>query len=822
MAKSLPLVKIQNTGGAQTNVPFTFGQVFAPGDLAPTDGLMGGTLALQVDVKAAHQDGSVRHAVISGVLPKLAAGETVALQLAKVVPAKTGTVSPDVFSNLADLDAKVQLVVGADTYTASVKGARFSDLKLWLSGSTAMEGRFRVPLKNAAGIEHPLLQVQFGVRYYPGAKVARVEVIVENSKTWKQGSNFTYDVDVNVAGRSVYSKKAQPHYHHARWRQVAWTDGEPGVLVHPDTAYLIAAKAVPNYDQTIVPAESTLASLGAQVTAANTGPMTIGPVMADMGSTGGRPDIGPLPQWSVYYLLSRDRRAYDLMMAAAEGSASWSVHYRDENTGYPLRTDSDATKNVSMHFNMRDQGPLPVPRIDPADKTGGGTPYANDTAHEPSLVYLPYLITGDYYLLEELQFWAATNPLATAAGGHGNGKGLVRWQQVRGQAWSMRTLGHVAYITPDADPLKAYFTQQLDNNLEFYYQTYVMGNPNKLGVYDGSGDSAFRIEKAVAPWQDDYFTWAFAHLCELGFENAKPIRDWKLKFVLGRMTDPGFCWIMAASYFLWHRQDPNSPVFDTFAQVYQRTFGEDMRSDNDAPVSRDIGQKFLALPCASQAQADLLTSINKTTPDFIWERLRMAGYADSSDGYSAIMQICLAAAVDSGSKEAITAWQTFMTRKNKPDYSRGPQFAIVPRIAVAAAAPVITTPINTPAPAVAVLLPSDAPTEPGNWTKVGAENTHVKVAAGTQVRYGTGDKWVYAKALTGEFDATNTAFGKDPAYNVVKQVEAFAPTPKTYKVVSVTRYAVVEVIGGAEGDTVAEMKTQSAAEKVADLLGKNK
>ena len=34
-----------------------------------------------------------------------------------------------------------------------------------------------------------------------------------------------------------------------------------------------------------------------------------------------------------------------------------------------------------------------------------------------------------------------------------------------GQAWSLRTLGHAAYITPDAHPLKGYFVKQLDNNL---------------------------------------------------------------------------------------------------------------------------------------------------------------------------------------------------------------------------------------------------------------------------------------------------------------------------------------------------------------------
>lgn len=32
------------------------------------------------------------------------------------------------------------------------------------------------------------------------------------------------------------------------------------------------------------------------------------------------------------------------------------------------------------------------------------TANAHDTSHQPAFAYLPYLVTGDYYCLEELQF----------------------------------------------------------------------------------------------------------------------------------------------------------------------------------------------------------------------------------------------------------------------------------------------------------------------------------------------------------------------------------------------------------------------------------
>ena len=72
----------------QKDVPFTFGQVFAPGDLKPSDRLVGklaggADVPLQIDVKARHPDGSVRHAIVSAILPALDARQTAMLTLAK-------------------------------------------------------------------------------------------------------------------------------------------------------------------------------------------------------------------------------------------------------------------------------------------------------------------------------------------------------------------------------------------------------------------------------------------------------------------------------------------------------------------------------------------------------------------------------------------------------------------------------------------------------------------------------------------------------------------------------------------------------------------
>ena len=57
----------------------------------------------------------------------------------------------------------------------------------------------------------------------------------------------------------------------------------------------------------------------------------------------------------------------------------------------------------------------------------------------------------------------------------------------------------------------------------------------------------------------------------------------------------------------------------------------------------------------------------------------MSGYASSAIGYPSNMQPALAYAVDALGEPGRKAWDLFMARSIKPDYSGAPQFAIVPR-----------------------------------------------------------------------------------------------------------------------------------------------
>jgi hypothetical protein len=268
--------------------------------------------------------------------------------------------------------------------------------------------------------------------------------------------------------------------------------------------------------------------------------------------------------------------------------------------------------------------------------TAGLDKHNPDDAHQPSIAYLPYVISGDYYYLEELQFWADYNMVISNPEYRGFDKGLLNWGQVRAQAWSMRTLGQAAYITPDAHPLKNYFNEKLRNNIAWYAKDLVgIPNENPLGylnfhyVYEPYG---------LAPWMDNFFTWTMGFLDQLGYHEVKPLLLYKSKFVVGLLTDPGYCWLHASAYSL---------QVGTAKRVPYRTFGEVYKANY--PNER---------ACVGY---------------------EMEGYPSEATGFGANMQPALAAAVDAGAPGAREAWEKYQTRSPKQDFSVMPEFDVVPR-----------------------------------------------------------------------------------------------------------------------------------------------
>jgi hypothetical protein len=223
-------------------------------------------------------------------------------------------------------------------------------------------------------------------------------------------------------------------------------------------------------------------------------------------------------------------------------------------------------------------------------------------------------------------------------------------------------------------------------------QANALGVPIDTTVYSLNGGKF----NGIAPWQHDFFTWSAGHAAELGFADAKPLRDWLAKFEIGLMTDSlnnptqGYCWLEASAYSV-QVKDAAGNWLPSFAAVYAATF-----------------PTLVGLQCNSPAMVVAMGGLENKS----WLAGEMHGYPYSSTGFPANFQIGVAAAADIGLPNAATAWSIFDSRSVKPSgstsYNNDPNFAVLPRSTSQSNITSIPPPTN-PIPPPATPSPSTSP-----------------------------------------------------------------------------------------------------------------
>jgi hypothetical protein len=339
----------------------------------------------------------------------------------------------------------------------------------------------------------------------------------------------------------------------SRWRKAFWWgEDEPAVHVAHDLADLTGCGALPNYDRTLRPAELTQ-DTRRQLDLAR-GDFQIlgkGSLVAYMGTTGGRMEIAPYPTWTVQYLMTMSPAAKAIVLAHGDLTGSWPIHVRTRKDGRIMRLD-DRPK-FWLDSRGKDRPEWKPDRCPPDPKQIKLDP---DLAHQPSLAYVPYMATGDYYYLEEMYFWASYCLLNTWPEPRGDARGLLAGQ-IRGDAWGLRNIADAAWIAPDDDPEARYFDEKVRNNIAA--RTAAMYGPpeyNPIGAWGVRTvedariqDPANRNWMVTAPWEEDYLIWSLHHLVELGYAEAARPRDFLLRLRVGTLTHaPEFDPMLAAPY----------------------------------------------------------------------------------------------------------------------------------------------------------------------------------------------------------------------------------------------------------------------------------
>ncbi|MTJ83676.1 MAG: hypothetical protein F8N37_22035 [Telmatospirillum sp.] len=436
-------------------------------------------------------------------------------------------------------------VESRETWTARLTGPG-TVAKPWLQGAVAEESDILVPLlSQTGGRQHPLLSVRYHLRRYRQSQAVRADVVIENDWAFEPGpKNVFYDVAIRAGDKALFSHSNVTHFHHARWHVPIWLDGRKEPAVRHDIPTILDSRLVLNYDRKLPISGNSIDADSRAIAKADTGPMGTAGVTRYMPTTGGRADIGPLPRWAVLYLLTMDQRERTVLFANADAGASMPVHYRDKQTDLLISLDKHPNLTTNITWSRGSDDRLPAVLVPE-------TPWTLDSAHLPSLFYVPYLISGDLFYLEEIAFWGNDVIISGHPAYRDGARGLLGPDQTRGLAWRFRALGEAAMIMPDNHPLRGYFNRLLKNNLEWYQQAFSgkisSQSVSPLGILPKSDEP-----DRMAPWQQDFLMLSLGHLAEAGYGEARDLFQFLGRFGVRRWAadQEGYCHQMAPAYYI--------------------------------------------------------------------------------------------------------------------------------------------------------------------------------------------------------------------------------------------------------------------------------
>ena len=615
----------EDLGNTRTNYPLQLGRAFAKGQFAGAVQLKynGTSIPTQTDVKNRWSDGSIRFAVLSAVIPNIAASSQAKVDFESVAsPASvTAPALATFLSNNPTFDA---------TLTATVSGtSNVVTLRQMLSQGAVAEPWMQGPIASTYIVADHSAQRRFDfgasalksirpimhVTVWHSLGKARVRFVAENSNT--EGlENVTYDLTLSIgagtASRTVYSQASVPQHYGSRWTKVGWFGDTPQPLsIDQNASYLSSLRLIPNYDPA---AKLTENQIQTQVTRWNGVTKNLfdsGFWMKSMPNVGGREEIALFPNWTVDALLSGDYRLQEISDTHAEMAAAWPMHFREGSSA--KRFDAAQTipgigKVVSLLARPTmfyfDNGFMDKAWAiaNPADRYvwGVGTSayafngWAPDGAHAPAPFLVPYLTSGEYFWLEQLQFWAswaAFNPQPnTTSGFYGRGPALTSAAlngDTRRQAWILRNRVSAAAFSPDNSAEKVYFDYLMSDAITIAEgirnitggvgqgsASYVWGQtvgrsgtPGlDTGMYGGlgihplhlwdtnqNGTAAFAtnyqsqwnlpIARAQAPFQTAYMIIALDHAKGLGYPTDK-LLNWAARFITEATKSDQTAWLM--------------------------------------------------------------------------------------------------------------------------------------------------------------------------------------------------------------------------------------------------------------------------------------
>ncbi len=599
------------SGAARGLTPVQYSQIFAQGEIRefPQAFLDGAPVETQADVKSRWPDGSVKQAILSFIAPSLKAGASVVVRYANQ---KTGLNEESLsasamLEDVFDFEASMELKSGSTTLKASArKMISEGAFTYWIRGkiaTTVIIADHSAARKYDVGFDvNRSFRPIFHATFWPALHRVKVRWIGEASNT-EAMQDLRYSLTLRLGQRSpqkVYEKDSVLHYAATRWTREAWQGESSNLALAFDFGELSRTRALPRFSPALAPQEDQITETYDKNWKDYSHDLYDGGWWERiMPNPAGRVELAPYPLWSLYWLYSGDGRMQEITLKQSELAGAWPVHYRegspekflDRNRKIPgLGRVLSISTRPSLSFMYPTQRP-----IKPADQikiASGATlsenPWRPDVAHQPSISYVPYLLTGDFWHLEEMWFWASW----TAASGVGDptdpnyGRGPTGaeggyFDQSRAEGWMLRNRAETAFISPDGSDEKAYFTTLIDDVIAMWEgqrdlrgssfegnANWTWGNTVGLGRWTAShleGDKVIpgskeripplhfwegynwgmlqdpvdpaRAGAGTALWMQNFVIYSLARANELGYPSGK-LLSWLAPSLIDQINHP--------------------------------------------------------------------------------------------------------------------------------------------------------------------------------------------------------------------------------------------------------------------------------------------
>ncbi|GAA4404824.1 hypothetical protein [Quisquiliibacterium transsilvanicum] len=678
------VLRVRSASGQPiANQPLQFGRPFVQGEIPQCPRvLINGVLAeaSQVDVKSRHGDGSVRFAVVSAVLPAVSPSGDLSVSFTDGPCAAPAGLSPsEMLAPGFDFDARMTLN-GGDAGKASARDILSrGHYTLWTQGpvvTTAIIADHAGKSSDMGSDAYKSLRPVFEVQFWPSIAKTRVRVILEATDTEKV-QNQTYDLSVQTGASSpvtVMTASGVNHNFMSRWSRVFWTGGAPaGVDIDYGLAYLARTQALPNYDASIRLTDSTKQSTLDAWAAAPKGLFEKGLWQKDMTVAGGRPDLGPYPKWMVSWLYDGSAALKDVALGQADLAASWPMHLREGNAakfadrgrtlsalGRPLSGYARPTlAYTSLGYNYT----RAADRVNVVgERSGNG--WVPDIAHQPQPFFIPYLLTGEHFYYEQLQFWAGFSLLDTSGNGYGeycysrnvSPEYLAVNGQLRGIAWGFRMLSEAAWAAADADKAAHTWLRDAveDTITRFEGARGVVRGENTsrpdwqwanskgdctAGRLSGEnplrywerGNTAYGSTNSVAryeaTWQYSFMMYSLNRAYELGFP-AHALREWFAPFFVNAANYGGLIGYHLADYKIPVLDAQTGTFYSSWDALHAEYAGYDLNtrwapsSKPNSNSSNNLDQGY-----ATAALTALAGTAGLPGSDAAWESFASSHYA---------------------------------------------------------------------------------------------------------------------------------------------------------------------------------------------------